>query len=223
MAEDVEASAPLGLDEAYAVKTPEDNRKLYAKWASSYESEFVEKKQYRYPRAIAEVFNERVPIDIIHTVDVGTGTGLTGTYLATHRLETIIDGIDISPEMLEQARGKTRLNGRPVYRELFERDLTQQVLHTRAPYDALICSGTFTHGHLGPEAIENLAPLVRPGGWFVIGVNNEHFGARDFDRYLLQLSSDGVISTPTILRVEVYEEGSAHRGDQARILIFMRK
>ena len=223
MAEE-ETSAPLGLDEAYAVKTPEDNRRLYAKWASTYESEFVEKKQYRYPEAISEVFNERISLeDVLQVVDVGTGTGLTGTYLVAHRPEITIDGIDISPEMLEQARNKTRQNGDPVYRELFERDLTQEVLLTRAPYDALICSGTFTHGHLGPEAIENLIALVRHGGWLVIGVNNEHFVARGFDGYLAKLTAEGVISTPTILRVDVYEEGSAHRGDQARILIFMRR
>lgn len=221
--EEGETSVPLGLDEAYSVKTPEDNRRLYAKWASTYESEFVEKQQYRYPQAIAEVFNERVPRDVLHTVDVGTGTGLTGTYLAAHRPEIIIDGIDISPEMLEQAKGKIRVNGHPVYRELFERDLTQQVLHTRAPYDALICSGTFTHGHLGPDAIENLIALLRHGGWLVVGVNNEHFLARSFEEYLLRLASRALVSEPTIHRVDVYEEGSAHRGDQARILIFMRK
>ena len=38
---------PLGLDEAYSVKTPEDNRRLYAKWAATYESSFVDAKQYR--------------------------------------------------------------------------------------------------------------------------------------------------------------------------------
>lgn len=220
---DEETSAPLGLTEAYSVKTPEDNRRLYAKWASTYESEFVEKKQYRYPKAIAEVFNEKVPRNALHVVDVGTGTGLTGTYLVAHRPEITVDGIDISSEMLEQAKGKTRLNGDPVYRELFERDLTQEVLLTRDPYDALICSGTFTHGHLGPEAIENLIELVRPGGWLVIGVNNEHFIARGFDGYLARLTAEAVIAEPIILRVDVYEAGSAHRGDQARILIFSRR
>ncbi|MDP1711766.1 MAG: class I SAM-dependent methyltransferase [Candidatus Nanopelagicaceae bacterium] len=221
MAEE-ETSTPLGLNEAYSVKTPEDNRRLYAMWASTYESEFVEKKQYRYPKAIAEVFNAEVPLDALHVVDVGTGTGLTGTYLVAHRPELTIDGVDISPEMLEQAKRKTRLSGQFVYRELYERDLTQAVLQTRDPYDALICSGTFTHGHLGPEAIENLIALVRHGGWLVIGVNNEHFIARGFDGYLAKLAAEGVISAPTIVRVDVYEEGSVHRGDQARILIFFR-
>ena len=217
------SSNPLGLAEAYSVKTPEDNRRLYAKWASTYESEFVEKELYRYPKAIADLFNESVPLDLLHVVDVGTGTGLTGTYLVAHRLELIVDGIDISPEMLERAREKKRSDGTLVYRDLFERDLTQEVLLTSAPYDALICSGTFTHGHLGPEALENLLALVRRGGWLVIGVNNEHFIGRGFDEYLTRLTAEELISEPTILHTDVYEEGSPHRGDQARILIFSRR
>lgn len=223
MAKDV-TPEPLGLDEAYSVKTPEDNRRLYAKWADTYESEFVNKKKYRYPRAIAELFDEMVSADGLDcVVDVGTGTGLTGMYLVARRPEITIDGIDISPEMLGQARAKNRVNGQPLYRELFERDLTQEVLKTNAPYDALICSGTFTHGHLGPEAIDNLIHLVRPGGSIVIGINNEHFVERGFEEKLSRLSSDGITCKPSIHRIDVYDVGSPHRGDQARVAIFTRK
>ena len=31
----------IGLDDAYSLKTPEDNKNLYAKWAATYESDFV--------------------------------------------------------------------------------------------------------------------------------------------------------------------------------------
>lgn len=221
---DFEAPEPLGLAEAYSVKTPEDNRRLYAKWASTYEVEFVGKKKYRYPCAISEVFEEIVPAEgVLNVVDVGTGTGLTGMYLAALRPKLTIDGIDISPEMLEQARGKRRQDGTLVYRLLLERDLTQEVSSRNGPYDALISSGTFTHGHLGPEAIDNLLPLVRPGGWVVIGVNNEHFLASGFEEKLIRLTSEGIITEPRIERIDVYDEGSAHRGDQARVVIFLRK
>ena len=217
-------STPFGLDDAYAVKTPEDNRRLYAKWASTYEAEFVNKEKYRYPRAVAELFNEVVPIDdVVNVVDVGTGTGLTGMYLTALRPMLTVDGIDISPEMLEQARGKKRQDGQLVYRLLLERDLTQEVLDTNAPYDGLISSGTFTHGHLGPEAIGNLIPLTRQGGWVVIGVNNEHFLATGFEEKLKKLVNDGTIFNPRIERIDVYEEGSVRRGDMARVLIFQRK
>jgi hypothetical protein len=87
------------------------------------------------------------------------------------------------------------------------------------PYDALICSGTFTHGHLGPDALKNVLSLVRPAGWIVIGVNNEHFEGKDFQAELDSLADAKRITAPEILRIDVYEKGSPHFGDQARVIL----
>jgi predicted TPR repeat methyltransferase len=212
----------LGLDEAYSVKTPEDNRRLYAKWAATYESSFVDAKQYRYPKAISEVFNERVPTDadeVARVVDIGCGTGLTGMYLSHLRPHLFIDGLDISPEMLAEARRKQRTDESLVYTNLNECDLTQSIPNRFEPYDALICSGTFTHGHLGPDALKNVLSLVRPAGWIVIGVNNEHFVGKGFETELGLLADAKRITQPEIMRIDVYEKGSPHFGDQARVIL----
>ena len=208
----------LGLDEAYSVKTPDDNRRLYAKWAATYESSFVDAKQYRYPKAIAEVFNDVLPV-VTRVLDIGTGTGLTGRYVTRLRPEVVIDGMDISPEMLAQAQRKTREDGSVVYRALYERDLTVAVPNENEPYEALFSSGTFTHGHLGPECLRNLLPLLAHDGWLVVGVNNEHFESKGFAGELDSLVALGAIQTPEILRIDVYEPGSVHYGDQARVII----
>ena len=208
----------LGLDEAYSVKTPDDNRRLYAKWAATYESSFVDAKQYRYPKAIAEVFNDVLP-PVNRVLDIGTGTGLTGMYVTRLRPEVVIDGMDISPEMLAQAQLKTREDGSVVYRTLYERDLTVAVPNENAPYEALFSSGTFTHGHLGPECLRNLLPLLAHDGWLVVGVNNEHFESKGFAGELESLVALGAIQTPEILRIDVYEPGSVHFGDQARVIL----
>ncbi len=208
----------LGLDEAYSVKTPDDNRRLYAKWAATYESSFVDAKQYRYPKAIAEVFNDVLP-PVNRVLDIGTGTGLTGMYVTRLRPEVVIDGMDISPEMLAQAKLKTREDGSVVYRALYERDLTVAVPNENAPYEALFSSGTFTHGHLGPECLRNLLPLLAHDGWLVVGVNNEHFESKGFAGELESLVALGAIQTPEILRIDVYEPGSVHYGDQARVIL----
>ena len=208
----------LGLDEAYSVKTPDDNRRLYAKWAATYESSFVDAKQYRYPKAIAEVFNDVLP-PVTRVLDIGTGTGLTGMYVTRLRPAVIIDGMDISPEMLAQAKLKTREDGSVVYRALYERDLTVAVPNENAPYEALFSSGTFTHGHLGPECLRNLLPLLAHDGWLVVGVNNEHFESKGFAGELDSLAALGAIQTPEILRIDVYEPGSVHYGDQARVIV----
>jgi len=208
----------LGLDEAYSVKTPDDNRRLYAKWAATYESSFVDAKQYRYPKAIAEVFNDVLP-PVTRVLDIGTGTGLTGMYVTRLRPEVVIDGMDISPEMLAQAKLKTREDDSVVYRALYERDLTRAVPNENEPYEALFSSGTFTHGHLGPECLRNLLPLLAHDGWLVVGVNNEHFESKGFAGELESLVELGAIQTPEILRIDVYEPGSVHYGDQARVIV----
>lgn len=211
------------LEDAYSLKTPDDNRRLYARWANTYESIFVATQKYRYPQAISEVFhNVLTSADISSVVDIGTGTGLTGMYLSSLRPNLVIDGIDISPEMLTKAREKKLQNGSSVYQLLLEKDMSTPAVTPNSPYDALICSGTFTHGHLGPEAIDNLIALVRPNGWCVIGVNNEHFEAREFDKKLNQLIETNQIADLQIVRIQVYEPGSDHYGDQARVLVFRR-
>ena len=208
----------IDLEAAYSVRSPDDNRRLYAKLAVTYEASFVDAKQYRYPKAIAEVFNDLVG-PVTRVLDIGTGTGLTGMYLSRLRPELIIDGMDISPEMLAQAQLKMREDGSVVYRALYERDLTQSVLNESQSYEALFSSGTFTHGHLGPECLRNLLPLLAQKGWLVVGVNNEHFEAKAFAEELDSLVAIGVIETLTIVRIDVYEPGSVHYGDQARVII----
>ncbi len=211
----------LGLEAAYSVKSPDDNRRLYAKWAETYETSFVDAKQYRYPKAIADVFNDVVsPVNRV--LDIGTGTGLTGMYLQRLRPDLVIDGMDISPEMLAQARLKMREDGVAVYRALYERDLTRTVPNENPPYEALFSSGTFTHGHLGPECLRNLLPLLEHNGWLVVGVNNEHYESKGFEKELSSLVDLGLIQSPEILRIDVYEPGSVHYGDQARVIITRR-
>jgi SAM-dependent methyltransferase len=140
-------------------------------------------------------------------------------YLSRLRPDVVLDGMDISPEMLGQAKLKQRTDSSAVYRKLYERDLTRTVPNENAPYEALISSGTFTHGHLGPECLRNLLPLLANNGWLVVGVNNEHFEAKGFAGELESLVALGAIKEPEILRIDVYEPGSVHYGDQARVIV----
>lgn len=213
----------ISLADAYAVVTPQDNKLLYAKWADSYDTAFVEANRYRYPSAVAEHFANVVPRSLgEHFVDVGCGTGFVGAHLAFLRPTCRIDGIDISPEMLAQAGNKRRDDSTPVYTNLIEADLTQPLSVPSDGYNAMLSAGTFTHGHLGPEAIGVLIPLVRVGGWFVIGANAEHFAARGFADMFAETVRGGQITPPELHKVHVYEEGSPHFGDQAVIATFQR-
>ena len=52
-----------------------------------------------------------------------------------------------------------------------------------------------------------------------MGVNNEHFEGKGFEGELDSLVSLGAIKAPEILRIDVYEPGSVHYGDQARVIV----
>ncbi|MFM8504790.1 MAG: class I SAM-dependent DNA methyltransferase, partial [Acidimicrobiaceae bacterium] len=134
----------MDLEKAYSVKTPEDSRKLYAEWASTYNETFIKANDYVYPRTIAQRFDELIPkSDIQAVVDIGCGTGAVGSFLASLRPTLKITGFDISREMLAEAAKLKRIDGSPVYNDLVEVDLTAEL--PKKSFDAMISAGTFTH------------------------------------------------------------------------------
>jgi predicted TPR repeat methyltransferase len=213
---------PIDLSDAYAVETPEDSRRLYAAWADSYNETFIKANSYAYPRRVAELFAKNISTSgYTDVIDIGCGTGAVGSFLASLRPDSIIDGFDISPEMLAQAAQTRRIDNTPVYRNLQEVDLTSAL--PNKTYSAMTSAGTFTHGHLGPETLLRLINLVNVGGWFVIGINAEHFKTRGFAETINRAMLSGVISKPEVHVVDVYEPGSPHFGDKANICIYQRK
>ncbi len=187
----------LGLDEAYAVETPDDNRRLYAKWADTYESGFIETKGYQYHERVAEIFvaNERPDGP---TLDVGCGTGIVGAALRAQGVGRV-DGVDISAEMLKQAAAKD------IYSDLIEADLTAGMSVANNTYAGVVSAGTFTHGHLPPEPLGELIRVARPGARCAIGVNAAHWSEHGFEAYLDRAVADGRISPYDITVVKVYE------------------
>ena len=71
----------LGLADAYAVRTPDDNRALYRDWAATYESDFAEARGYVYHLEVARLFAAAVPPIDGPVLDVGCGTGIVGIAL----------------------------------------------------------------------------------------------------------------------------------------------
>ena len=212
----------INLEDAYALETPDDNRNLYRNWASTYDDDFALRNKYVYPKSISSICAGLVDTTSqLSILDIGCGTGIVGTCLSELLRTSIIDGVDISPEMLEVAQSKIRADANPVYSQLFEADLTKSISFADAKYDIAISAGTFTHGHLGPDALINVLSVVRPGGRMVVGINKEHFGANGFNASLQQAQISKRISAPTFSEVQIYDEGSPHYGDLALVTTFL--
>ncbi|MGB0799973.1 MAG: class I SAM-dependent DNA methyltransferase, partial [Planktomarina sp.] len=169
-----------GLNDAYGLTSAEDNIDLYANWAKTYDQSFADAHGYILP---SQVGRACVVAGVSGRVlDVGAGTGLVGEFLVSHGV-SLIDGCDISPEMLSVAATKG------CYTALFECDLTQDLNVADAQYDAIVSAGTFTLGHVGPDAFDELLRIAKPGALFVISINKQHFGPAGFEAKFQDLSS----------------------------------
>ena len=99
--------------------------------------------------------------------DLGCGTGRTGAWLAARGVETI-DGVDITPQMLERARA------RGIYRQLVEADVGSTGL-PEGEYDLITTSLVDEHlPVLGPLYTE-AARLAAPGATYVLVGYHPHF------------------------------------------------
>lgn len=222
MAENTD-SPSVGLEAAFALDGPDANRELYAAWAPTYESEFVVEHGYIYHQQVAAVFRAGFTHAGLPVLDVGCGTGIVGAEL--RRLGcTVIDGIDISPEMLAKARSKIHDgdgDSHSVYRNLIEADLTGRVHLGDDSYAGIVSVGAFTHGHLGPESLLELLRVARPGAHCAIGINSAHFEEFGFGSWLDQRLADGAISSLRYVLRLIYDGADTDNPDNvSRIAVF---
>lgn len=202
------------LERAYELGAPETHIGFYRDFADSYDTTFASGLGYIYPAAIVASLatQNRQEGGIL---DIGCGTGLVATAIRKANPVAVIDGVDISPEMLEKAREKGD------YRELMQADLTSDFSHIRTDYAAIVSAGTFTYGHLGPELIPDLLALCRPGAVAALGVNSGFFAEQGGQAVLDALHAAGRIAQVRVDEVPIYDgRDMAHAGDTALILGF---
>ena len=94
-------------------------------------------------------------------LDMGSGTGMVGDAL--HVLGyTNIDGLDMSQDCLDVAKEKN------IYKNLirgFMMSENSKDLGVKGnEYDAVICVGVFTIGHVTGKGLNDLAYVIKPGG-----------------------------------------------------------
>ena len=187
------------LKGAYNLSTPEDNRKYYEGFAPFYDSVFVKDLGYTYPSVVANLLVEKVKIDG-PICDIGCGTGLVASEIKKKAPNAVIDGVDISKEMIQISREKN------IYRSLLELNLEDPFDHLLKNYSAVVSAGTFTHGHLGPDTLNGLISHFKSGTKFVIGINFDHYHSKGFEKKLKALVSSNTIELYELNEVKVYNK-----------------
>lgn len=202
------------LDRVFAAKSQEETRQLYDQWASNYDAD-MQAYSFTAPRIVARMvpkYLQNSPADAV-VVDAGCGSGLVGAELAKLGFKTI-DGLDLSEGMLKVAQ-KTG-----AYRELKIADLTKRLDADEGAYDVLTCSGTFTHGHLGPEPLPDFIRVIKSGGIIVATVLESFWKEGDFEAVVKKLENDGTVR---VLENDLHNYRKFGEDESGGLVLVLRK
>ena len=142
---------------ARSITSSEEAAELYRTWAPTYDEDVFERLGFIGSARIAELLVAHLPDRSAPVLDLGCGTGAVGLRLAELGVTTI-DGVDLSAEMVAIAEGTG------AYRTLTVADITAASFAVAGRYAATVSAGTFTSGHVGPEAVPRLLQALEPGG-----------------------------------------------------------
>lgn len=171
------------LEQVYAAGNEAELQTAYAAWANGYDTETAA-LGYALPFIIAAWVARHVPANASPLLDAGCGTGLSGPYVAALGYSQI-DGLDMSPEMLELARR------RGVYHELKRGVLGETLPWAGDTFAAIFSTGVFTEGHAPASAMHELVRITRPGGHAVLTVRDSILEAKGFRTVFNEIETAG--------------------------------
>jgi len=158
----------------------EELEELYRVWADNYDHDVVEVIGYVGHSITSELLIKYLDNSKAKILDAGCGTGLVGEILHEKNFNNIV-GIDFSQPMLDQALEKN------VYQSLILADLNEKLAFKDNTFDAIVCAGTFTCGHVGPEAFSELIRVTKNGGYISFTVRNQEWNHLPYEKTIKKL------------------------------------
>jgi predicted TPR repeat methyltransferase len=128
-------------------------RELFDAFAPRFDQDLAEALDYRTPALLAALLEPGVRARVL---DLGCGTGLSGVALKPFAKR--LEGLDLSPRMLDRARARS------LYDALHEADLLDFLPRRAAAYDLVAAADVLNYlGELGP-ALAAIRTALKPGG-----------------------------------------------------------
>jgi len=157
---------------------------VYKKWASIYDKDNDDLLGTVSQPNSVQIFHKYIVDKNQKIIDVGCGTGLVGLELQKLGY-TNFDGIDISKDMIDIAIDRG-------YKALFLGNLNDSLPIESDSYDAALCVGVFTHGHVGPGRLKELSRIVKSDGLVCFTINEDVYESYGFDKAMQKLEVENV-------------------------------
>jgi len=162
----------------------EDLQVVYKEWAPAYDHDNDNLLGTVSQPLSVKIFQEYIKDKSLRIIDVGCGTGLVGVELEKSGFSNF-DGIDISQEMIDIAKQRS-------YSKLFIGSLNDSLPCENNEYDAALCVGVFTHGHVSSDRLDELVRIVKSGGIICFTVNEGVYDSYGFDSKIKNLDSTNI-------------------------------
>ena len=173
---DVSKKVPI-----YKLKTTEEIMEYYDEWGTNnkYDKDMVE-WDYTGPKETVATFKKYANNKEIKIYDAGCGTGLVGVELKNSGY-TNFDGVDLSQKLLD-------LVPHGLYKNLSKTDLNKPLNIKDNEYDAVLCVGTFTFGHVKPPALDEFIRISKNKGLLCFTINEGIYEEYGFDKKIKELT-----------------------------------
>ena len=167
----------------YKLKKTEEVMKYYDEWGegNKYDKDMVD-WNYTGPKETVEVFKKYAKNKDVKIFDAGCGTGLVGLELRKFGYLNI-DGADLSQKLLN-------LVPKGSYRSLEQIDLNKSLNKQNDIYDAVMCVGTFTFGHVKPPALDEFIRITKNKGLICFTINEGIYKEYGFDKKIDELKEN---------------------------------
>lgn len=150
------------LGAVYEAEGADQVAALYDSWAETYDAEMA-KAGYRHPSICLALLARHLPRGASPLLDAGAGTGLIGEWLGIIGYPQV-EALDISEGMLAVAAKKG------AYTALHRLALGGPLPFADGYFAGVVSAGVFTTGHVGPDGLDELVRITRPGGVIVLTV-----------------------------------------------------
>ena len=157
----------------------------YDKWVikNKYNKDMID-WNYVAPKNSVDLFCKYAVSKKIKILDAGCGTGLVAIELIKKNFSNII-GVDFSTSMLE-------LVPKNLYKFLDIVDLNKSLDFKNKSFDAVICVGTFTYGHVRANALNEFTRIVKKKGLICFTVNEGIYKKYKIDNKINELSKNKI-------------------------------
>jgi len=161
------------------VSNLDELKDLYKNW-NDYENDVINLAGYVGHKVTTDTLLKYLKNKQSKILDAGCGTGLVGQILYKNNYKNIV-GVDFSQEMIDRALKKN------VYQSLSLCDLTKKLEFDDGSFDAIICAGTFTCGHVGPEALNEMVRITKNEGYICFTVRKQEWETAPYEGIIQSL------------------------------------